>query len=242
MKKNMIIAIMMALNIFYPMTSQAYATPLEDSLVQLAAQNSKLSQVQDLLRIKQQLVQGNSNALLSAVAKNALEYQGQDNAAAVVHGNVTSTAQEVVRQQVEQRVRERLAAVNKDGVNILSLLLQGTNILNPSATVENNSLTGAPQNYRRIMDMTATAYAPGPLDNGKWSNQTYMGGLIQKGVVAVDPRVIPMGAKLWIEGYGEAIATDQGSAIKGNRIDLAFNTRQEALDYGIQSVKVYMLN
>ena len=68
-----------------------------------------------------------------------------------------------------------------------------------------------------------------------------MGGKVRKGVAAVDPTVIPMGTKLWIEGYGEAIAEDQGSAIKGNRIDLAFNNRSEALDYGIQPVKVYVL-
>ena len=90
--------------------------------------------------------------------------------------------------------------------------------------------------------MTATAYAPGPLDNGKWNNLTYMGGTVQHGVAAVDPRVIPMGTKLWVEGYGEAIAEDQGSAIKGNRIDLAFDKRNDALDYGIQNVKIYVLN
>ncbi|MDD4600596.1 MAG: 3D domain-containing protein, partial [Negativicutes bacterium] len=84
--------------------------------------------------------------------------------------------------------------------------------------------------------------APGPLDNGKWNNLTYVGGIVQKGVVAVDPKIIPMGTKLWVEGYGQAVAEDQGSAIKGNRIDLAFNDRQEAIDYGIQNVKVYVLN
>jgi len=89
--------------------------------------------------------------------------------------------------------------------------------------------------------MTATAYAPGALDNGKWGNLTYMGGKVRKGVAAVDPDVIPMGTRLWIEGYGEAVAEDQGSAIQGNRIDLAFNNRSEALNYGIQRVKAYVL-
>lgn len=242
MKKNVMIAMMLALNIFYPTVSQAYASSLEDSLVQIAAQDSRISNVQELIKIKQQLDQGKTDALISAVAQNALGKKEQGNImATAVSSNIISVAQEGIRQKLGQRIEEQLVA-HKDEVDILSLLLKEANILTPSVEMENNSLTGAPENYRRVMDMTATAYASGPLDNGKWNNQTYMGGLIQKGVVAVDPRIIPMGTKLWVEGYGEAIAADQGSAIQGNRIDLAFNTRQEALDYGIKNIKVYTLN
>ena len=39
-------------------------------------------------------------------------------------------------------------------------------------------------------------------------------------MIAVDPKVIPLGSKVWVEGYGEAIAGDTGGAIKGNRIDI----------------------
>ncbi|MBP8819787.1 MAG: hypothetical protein KBG91_05085 [Syntrophomonadaceae bacterium] len=47
-----------------------------------------------------------------------------------------------------------------------------------------------------------------------------------------------MGSRLYIEGYGDAIAADQGNAIKGNRIDLCFSTHQQALNWGIKTVKV----
>lgn len=63
----------------------------------------------------------------------------------------------------------------------------------------------------------------------------------QYGVVAVDPKVIPLGTKLYIEGYGYAIAGDTGGAIKGNKVDLYFNTYSEAINYGVRQVKVYVL-
>lgn len=61
------------------------------------------------------------------------------------------------------------------------------------------------------------------------------------GVVAVDPRVIPLGTKLYVEGYGYCIAADTGGAIKGNKIDLCFNSYSEAVNYGRKNVTVYIL-
>jgi 3D (Asp-Asp-Asp) domain-containing protein len=74
-----------------------------------------------------------------------------------------------------------------------------------------------------------------------YGKPAYTGIPLQRGVVAVDSRVIPMGTRLYIEGYGEAIAADQGNAIKGNRIDLFFNSHQEGLNWGIKTVKVTIL-
>jgi 3D (Asp-Asp-Asp) domain-containing protein len=62
-----------------------------------------------------------------------------------------------------------------------------------------------------------------------------------KGVVAVDPRFIPLGTRLYIENYGYAIAGDTGGAIKGNRIDLAFNSHHEAEAIGRRNVRVMIL-
>ncbi|MDC3414878.1 ubiquitin-like domain-containing protein [Aquibacillus sp. 3ASR75-11] len=59
-------------------------------------------------------------------------------------------------------------------------------------------------------------------------------------VVAVDPSVIPLGTKVWVEGYGYAVAGDTGGAIKGNRIDLHMS-KSAAVSYGIQRVKVKIL-
>lgn len=60
-------------------------------------------------------------------------------------------------------------------------------------------------------------------------------------VIAVDPTVIPLGTKVYVEGYGYAIAGDIGSAIKGNKIDLFFPTKAEAYKWGRKNVKIKIL-
>lgn len=95
---------------------------------------------------------------------------------------------------------------------------------------------------RRMLSMWATAYEPGPRSCGKYATgRTSCGLRAGYGVVAVDTRVIPMGSKLYIEGYGYAIAGDRGTAIKGNRIDLGFETVREALNFGSKRVVVHVL-
>ncbi len=60
--------------------------------------------------------------------------------------------------------------------------------------------------------------------------------------IAVDPNVIPLGTKLYVEGYGNAIAADTGSAIKGNFIDVFFNTREETSNWGVKYLNVQILD
>lgn len=96
--------------------------------------------------------------------------------------------------------------------------------------------------YIKVLSLVATAYCPCDKCNYPYGGQpTYIGLPLGPGIAAVDPNLIPMGSRLYIEGYGYAIAADQGNAIKGNRIDLCFADHQSALNYGIQNVKVYIL-
>lgn len=95
---------------------------------------------------------------------------------------------------------------------------------------------------RRMLSMRATAYEPGPRSCGKYATgRTACGLRAGYGVVAVDPKVIPLGTKLYVEGYGYAIAGDRGRAIRGNRIDLGFATVREALNFGSKNVIVHVL-
>jgi resuscitation-promoting factor RpfB len=81
------------------------------------------------------------------------------------------------------------------------------------------------------MVMEATAYT--------WTgNKTATGTWPSRGTVAVDPEVIPLGTKLHIEGYGEAIAADTGGDIKGNRVDLYMESEDECWEFGRQQVEV----
>lgn len=63
-----------------------------------------------------------------------------------------------------------------------------------------------------------------------------------KKLIAVDPSVIPLGSRVHVEGYGEAIAGDTGGAIKGNRIDLHMPTKGEANDFGRRTVNITVLD
>ena len=89
----------------------------------------------------------------------------------------------------------------------------------------------------RSLTMVATAYAAGTGGAG-WRTATGTG--VYKGIVAVDPRVIPLGTKLYIDGYGSAVAADTGGAIKGNRIDLGFGSGSEAIQFGRRTVTVHV--
>ncbi|MGC8890864.1 MAG: 3D domain-containing protein [bacterium] len=93
------------------------------------------------------------------------------------------------------------------------------------------------------LDMIATGYDPGPISCGPYaSGYTSIGLKAGYGVVAVDPTVIPLGKRLYIEGYGYAIAGDVGRAIRGLRVDLGFDTYREAINFGVRRVRVYILN
>jgi len=234
----------MMFSVFSPDAPLAHAGALENQLTQVIAQNANATRIQQLLTIKKQLEEGKKQDVLQTITAAVMEQSGKngvnDIANLIKQGNIGQVAGQVLRQQVEQRLTESIAPY-ENKVALIAGLFKNP-VLNSPVNHEHQSLTVPPVAYKRIVNMTATAYAPGPLDNGKWNNQTYMGGTVRKGVAAVDPKIIPMGTKLWIEGYGEAIAEDQGSAIKGHRIDLAFEDRQEALDYGIKNVKIYVLD
>ncbi|MEN6413249.1 MAG: 3D domain-containing protein [Veillonellales bacterium] len=123
----------------------------------------------------------------------------------------------------------------------------------PPAESKNNSSKenpaaseNTPTNYKDVLDITATAYAPGPHDNEQWGSKTYSGTEVRPGIIAVDPKIIPLGSRVYIQypdGHGTyATAEDTGGAIKGNRIDIAKWSVGEAEDFGIQQVKVYILD
>ena len=100
----------------------------------------------------------------------------------------------------------------------------------------------APENVSgRTITMRSTAYTSDPSENGGYST-TAMGTAIRYGVAAVDPNVIPLGTRLYIEGYGYARAEDTGGAIKGNKIDLVFGSKSQSNSWGRRTVRVTILN
>ena len=88
------------------------------------------------------------------------------------------------------------------------------------------------------LHMIATAYTAGCYG---CSGITATGVRAGYGVIAVDPRVIPLGTKLFIPGYGRAVAGDTGGSIVGHRVDLGMDTISDAMRFGRRSVTVYIL-
>ncbi|WP_242270676.1 cell wall-binding protein EntD [Bacillus cereus group sp. BfR-BA-01310] len=113
-------------------------------------------------------------------------------------------------------------------------------------SVAKSTETNAPAGGREIT-VEATAYTANPSENGTYGGRvlTAMGHDLTANpnmkVIAVDPKVIPLGSKVWVEGYGEAIAGDTGGAIKGNRIDVLVGSDSNADSWGRKSVKVKVI-
>lgn len=107
--------------------------------------------------------------------------------------------------------------------------------------------------YKKAITMVATAYdnsyeSTGKRPGDRYYGLTASGTKARVGAVAVDPRVIPLGTKLYVESldgtkdYGFCVAEDTGGAIKNNKIDLFFNTASEVRNFGRRKVKVYILD
>lgn len=147
----------------------------------------------------------------------------------------------------------------QQNVNLLTLLKGDNGEVSPREEIEainnvqNTNPTPQPKQESkpqgRTITVLATAYTASPDENGG----TY-GGVVKTAMghnlsanpsmkmVAVDPRVIPLGSRIYVEGYGEAIAGDTGGAIKGNRIDVLMPSKSQSSNWGRKTVQVTILN
>ncbi|MBQ8808671.1 MAG: G5 domain-containing protein [Clostridia bacterium] len=102
--------------------------------------------------------------------------------------------------------------------------------------------------YKYVIECKATAYDLSAEENGGYAGQSATGVPLDKGVIAVDPRVIPLGSRVYIEAldgswsYGYAVAADTGGAIKGKRVDLCYRTQYECVQFGVRPCRVYVLS
>ena len=168
-----------------------------------------------------------------------------------------------VTQRGHDGIREDIIEVTyEDGREVARDLIERTIIRNrQDKIVEEGSNTqlaargGETLRFSRAMYVAATAYAP--LDPEAVEGVCYSGdptvtasgaravaGTGEKDspyVIAVDPRFIPMGSNVYIEGYGYAQALDRGSSMVGNRIDILLATREQALRFGRRQLKIYIL-
>ncbi|MBE3588271.1 MAG: DUF348 domain-containing protein [Thermoanaerobacteraceae bacterium] len=147
----------------------------------------------------------------------------------------------VVQAGSEGREKQRWVLVYHDGQEV-KRYMKDRQVITPPVdrvirvgTLQEVSRGGRNIRFSRALDMVATAYSYGT------GSHTATGSRVRFGVAAVDPRVIPLGTRLYVDGYGYATALDVGSAIKGNRIDLFLESEAQARRWGVRRVKVYVL-
>ena len=176
-----------------------------------------------------------------------VQTEGEEGVKTIVHKVTLKDGTEFGRELMSEDI-------TKDPVN--RVILKGTKAAEPgktvaqasaapSATDTGNTING--RKYSRKITMTATAYSTHPSENGGYTVSA-MGNTLGHGIVAVDPSVIPLGSKVYVEAadgswvYGVASAEDTGGAIKGNRIDLCYEgSVSEVNNFGIRSCVVYIL-
>lgn len=117
-----------------------------------------------------------------------------------------------------------------------------TNMLDYNTVTGESAASAAPAvNMRPLGSFKATAYCPCARCCGRAGARTCTGTVPRANhTISVDPRVVPMGSKLLIDGVVYT-AEDQGSGVNGNKVDIFFNSHQEALRYGVKKVQVYLV-
>ncbi|EPS51617.1 3D domain-containing protein [Clostridium botulinum] len=167
--------------------------------------------------------------------------EGQNGEKEVTTKVVFEDGKEKVRKVVSESIKKQ---------PVSKVVAMGTKVTTVNALSRGGSVTGTPGG--RSLRMRATAYTSSYEDTGKSPGSpdfgvTATGTTARRNSggyssIAVDPRVIPLGTKLFVEGYGYAIAEDTGGAIKGNVIDLYFDSNVEVSNWGSRWVNVYILD
>ena len=173
---------------------------------------------------------------------------------------LASGEEKIVRHGAEGLKEKTFRILYENGKEIARQLLQEALISSPEDKVieygnkySHRISRGGIVRFKKVLDMRTTAYTASYADTGKSPGEsgfgiTFTGTRARKGTIAVDPRVIPLGSKVYVElagdtpDYGYAIAEDTGGAIKGDLIDLYFDEFHTVDNWGCRKAKVYVLD
>ncbi|PEN66408.1 cell wall-binding protein EntB [Bacillus wiedmannii] len=189
----------------------------------------------------QEIVKAKEEAKAQEIAKAKEEAKAQE----IAKAKEEAKAQEIAKAKEEAKAREIAKAKEEAKAQEIAKAKEeakAREIAKAREESKNNI-----QSAKRELTVVATAYTADPSENGTYGGRvlTAMGHDLTANpnmrIIAVDPKVIPLGSKVWVEGYGEAIAGDTGSAIKGNRIDVLMGSKSKAMNWGRQTVKVKIL-
>ncbi|WP_412839818.1 cell wall-binding protein EntB [Bacillus paranthracis] len=237
---------------------QEVAKPKEEVKVQEVAKAKEEAKVQEIAKAKeeakaQEIAKAKEEVKAQEIAKAKEEAKAREIAKAkeeaktreIAKAKEEAKAQEIAKAKEEAKARE-IAKAKEEAKAREIAKAKGEAKAREALKAKEESKNNA-QSAKRELTVVATAYTADPSENGTYGGRvlTAMGHDLTANpnmrIIAVDPKVIPLGSKVWVEGYGEAIAGDTGSAIKGNRIDVLMGSKSKAMNWGRQTVKVKIL-
>ncbi len=191
--------------------------------------------------------QESGHALDSVMATLPYGYLSASAETIVDSANATEDMQAAQHLLEEEARKARIEAAEAEAARIASARLQElkTGAVTPHAVRRSSALAAdsvVKSNFKKIGTHRLSFYCPCTVCNGRSDGKTKIGTRMAEGrTIAVDPRVIPLGSRVYIDGYGIFIAEDTGGAIKGNRIDVCVSSHSRAYDIGIDYADVYLI-
>ncbi|WP_142337360.1 cell wall-binding protein EntC [Bacillus sp. AFS059628] len=200
--------------------------------------------------------QAEAKAQEAAKAREAAKAQEAAEAQAAAKAEEAAKAREAAKAQAAAEAREAAKAQEAAEAREAAKAQEATKAREAAKAqkpatqqpVAKETETSAPSSSRELR-VVATAYTADPLENGYKAGDQVKSALGHNltanpnmKLIAVDPSVIPLGSKVWVEGYGVAIAGDTGGAIKGNKIDVLMPDKGTSSNWGRKTVTVKVLN
>ncbi|WP_141543246.1 cell wall-binding protein EntC [Bacillus toyonensis] len=188
--------------------------------------------------------QADAEAQAEAKAEEAAKAQAAAEVQAAAKAQEAAKAREAAKAQADAEAREAAEARETAKAQ------EAAKAQKPATQkpVAKETETSTPSSSRELR-VVATAYTADPLENGYKAGDQVKSALGHNltanpnmKLIAVDPSVIPLGSKVWVEGYGVAIAGDTGGAIKGNKIDVLMPDKGTSSNWGRKTVTVKILN
>ncbi|GAB6466929.1 hypothetical protein bcgnr5373_47990 [Bacillus cereus] len=194
--------------------------------------------------------QAEAKAQEAAEAREAAKAQAAAEAQAAAKAQEAAKAREAAKAQEAAEAREAAKAQAAAEAQEAAKAREAAKAQKPATQqpVAKETETSTPSSSRELR-VVATAYTADPLENGYKAGDQVKSALGHNltanpnmKLIAVDPSVIPLGSKVWVEGYGVAIAGDTGGAIKGNKIDVLMPDKGTSSNWGRKTVTVKVLN
>ncbi|MCM3217445.1 3D domain-containing protein [Niallia taxi] len=230
-------------------TIEAEKKDVDDKEAELQQSYESLAENQSALEAnldKRQAAVSEANNKYKSISK---EIKIAESEKAAIQAELKDAEESIKKQQEEAAARKKVIVQQQTAVSAetteapkSSSSSSSKGKSNSSSNSNKNSSSKKESSSSETIYVSATAYS----HESTKSDYTALGYNIKKNanmkLIAVDPSVIPLGSKVWVEGYGEAIAGDTGGAIKGHKIDVLMPNNGKAKAWGRKTVKVKILD